>query len=345
MNMIRERKKLMETNKKNYKFKVVITDADFADFSLEQEELEKINAKLEVCQCKSEEELIEKTKDADGLLVQYADINRHVIESLEKCKVIARYGIGVDTLDIQAATEHNICIVNVRDYCFDEVSTHAMTLALACIRKITLLNDSVKKGTWDVKIARPIYRLVNKTFGLIGYGSIGKVVARKAQAFGFNVISYDPYISAEIMREHHVEKVELEQLIETSDVISLHLPLNENTRNVISEKELKMMKETAFLINTSRGGLINEKDLYRALTEKWITGAGLDVLEKESFDPNNELLKLDNLIITPHAAFYSEDSLNDLQRMAAKGIAQVLEGKVPTFLVNKEVLENVSLKK
>lgn len=335
----------MVKNKEDYKFKVVITDADFADFDLEREELEKINAKLEIHQCKSEQEIIEATRDADGLIVQYANINRNVIESLEKCKVISRYGVGVDTLDIQAATEHNICIVNVRDYCFDEVSTHTLALTLASIRKITLLNDSVKKGIWDVKIAKPIFSEKNKIFGLIGYGAIGKEVARKAQAFGFKVVSYDPFISASIMEESDVEKVELEDLIQTADVISLHLPLNDNTRNIINEKELKMMKETTFLINTSRGGLINEEALYRALTENWIAGAGLDVLEKEAFDPNYKLFKLDNLIITPHAAFYSEDSLKNLKRLAAIGVSQVLQEEVPTYLVNKEVLEKIKLNK
>jgi D-3-phosphoglycerate dehydrogenase / 2-oxoglutarate reductase len=333
----------MLRNKENHKFKVVITDADFASFDLEREELEKINASLEIHQCKSEKEVIEATKDADGLIVQYADINKNVIQSLKKCKVIARYGVGVDTLDVKTATEYNICIVNVRDYCNDEVSTHAMTLALTCLRKITLLNDTVKKGIWDVKVARPIFREKNKIFGLVGYGSIGKIVARKAQAFGFKVISFDPFISSEVMNENDVEKVELEELIKAADVISLHVPLNEKTKNIISAKELKMMKKSTFLINTSRGGLINEEDLYRALTEKWIAGAALDVLEKETLDPEYKLLKLDNLIITPHAAFYSEDSLRELQKLAARGVAQVLQGDVPTYLVNKEVLKKVQL--
>ncbi len=335
----------MVTNKEGYRFKVVITDADFADFDLEREELEKINAKLEIHQCQSEQEIIEATRDADGLIVQYANINRNVIESLEKCKVISRYGVGVDTLDIEAATEHNICIVNVRDYCFDEVSTHTLALTLSCIRKIVLLNDSVKKGTWDVKIAKPIFSEKNKIFGLIGYGAIGKIVAKKAQAFGFKAVSYDPFISASVMGESDVKKVELEDLIRSADVISLHLPLNDHTRNIIDEKELKMMKKTTFLINTSRGGLINEEALYRALTENWIAGAGLDVLEKEAFDPNYKLFTLDNLIITPHAAFYSEDSLKNLKRLAAMGVSQVLQGQVPTYLVNKEILEKIELNK
>ena len=207
------------SNKKDYKFKVVITDAEYKDFDLERKELEKVNADLSVCQCKSEDELIEATKDADGLLVQYANINRNVIKSLKKCKVIARYGIGVDTLDIQAATEHNICIVNVQEYCLDEVSDHAITLALTCIRKVVILNNAVKKGIWDLKVAIPIFRLKNKKFGLVGFGSIGRMVARKAQVFGFRVLAYDPYISSSVMTENNVEKMELEDLLRESDVI------------------------------------------------------------------------------------------------------------------------------
>lgn len=327
------------SNKKDYKFKVVITDSDFKDFDIEQKELEKVNASLSVSQCKSEKELIEATKDADGLIVQYANINSNVIKSLKKCKVIARYGIGVDTLDVQAATEHNICIVNAQEYCLDEVSNHAITLALACMRKIVILNNAVKNGIWDVKIATPVFRLKNRKFGLVGFGNIAKKVARKVQAFGFNIISYDPYVSSSVMSECNVEKVELEDLLRESDVVSLHLPLNKHTKYIISKKELKLMKETAFVINTSRGPLINQEDLYNALNEKWIAGAGLDVLEEIPTNSDHKLLKLDNLVITPHTAFYSEESLRDLKRIAAVGVAQVLKGEAPSFLLNKEVLK------
>jgi D-3-phosphoglycerate dehydrogenase len=301
-------------NKKNYKFKVVITDAEYKSFDLERKELEKADADLLVCQCKSEDEIIEAAKDADGLIVQYASITRRVIESLKKCKAIARYGIGVDSIDIEAATEYGIYIVNVTKYCIDEVSDHAITLALACVRKIVML----------YKIATPIFRLKNKKFGLVGFGSIGRMVVRKAQAFGFSVLAYDPYVSSSVMRENNVEKMELEDLLRESDVISLHLPLNKYTKYI--------------------GSLINEEDLYNALNEKWIAGAGLDVLEEIPINSDYKLFKLGNLVITPHAAFYSEDSLRDLQRIAAVGVAQVLKGEIPSFLVNKEVLKGKCLK-
>lgn len=330
------------TNKKTYKFKVVITDAEYESFEIEKEELNKIGAEVVVGQCKTEDEIIKIAKDADGLLVQYASITRRVIESLQKCKVIARYGIGVDSIDVEAATEHGICIVNVPIYCIDEVSNHTIALALACVRKVVMLNNAVKKGIWDFKISKPIFRLRNMKLGLVGFGNIARMVSHKAQAFGLSVLAYDPYISSSDMTQNNVKKVNFEDLLAEADIISLHLPLTKTTKYMFTEKEFKLMKNTAFIINTSRGSLIKEEDLYKALNEKWIAGAALDVTEKEPIDSNNNLLKLDNIIITPHVSFYSDESLKDLQRNAAKGVAQVLKGEIPSSIVNKEVLKKIN---
>jgi len=324
--------------KKNFKYKVVITDAEYKSFDLEKEELNKVGAEVVVGQCKTEDEIIQIAKDADGLIVQYASITRRVIESLKKCKVIARYGIGVDSIDVEAATEHGICIVNVPEYCIDEVSDHTIALALACVRKVVMLDNAVKKGIWDFKISEPIFRLKNRNLGLVGFGNIARMVSCKAQAFGMGVMAYDPYISSSVMAQDNVRKVNLEVLLAEANIISLHLPLTKDTKYMFTEKEFKLMKDTAFIINTGRGALIKEEDLYRALNEKWIAGAGLDVAEKEPIDPNSDLLKLENVIITPHVAFYSEGSLKDLKRSAAKGVAQVLKGEIPSSLVNREVL-------
>ncbi|MBA7573023.1 Hydroxypyruvate reductase [subsurface metagenome] len=326
-------------NKKSFKYKVVITEAEYKSFELEKEELNKVGAELIIGQCKSEDEIIEAAKDADGLIVQYASITRRIIESLKKCKAIARYGIGVDSIDVEAATEHGICIVNVPEYCLDEVSDHTISLALACVRKVVMLNDAVKKGIWDFKISMPIFRLRNMKLGLVGFGNIARMVSSKAQAFGLSVIAYDPYISSVAMTQNNVKKVSLGDLLKEADIISLHLPLTKNTKYMFTEKEFKLMKDTAFIINTGRGPLIKERDLCRALSERWIAGAGLDVVEKEPIDPNSNLLKLDNIIITPHVAFYSDESLKDLQRSAAKGVAQVLNGEMTSSIVNKEVLK------
>jgi D-3-phosphoglycerate dehydrogenase len=342
LNKRRAGKEKKMTDKKTYKFKVVITDSDYGSFEIEKEELNKIDAEVVLGQCKSEDEIIKIAKDADGLLVEYNSITRRVIESLQKCKVIARYGIGVDNIDIKAATEHGICIVNVLNYCIDEVSDHTIALLLALIRKIVLLNNTVKKGIWDFKISKPIFRLSNMELGLVGFGHIARMVSHKAQAFGLNVLAYDPYISSSIMTQNKVKKVNLEDLLAEADIISLHVPLTKTTKYMFTEKEFKLMKDKAFIINTGRGPLIKEKDLYRALKEKWIAGAALDVTEKEPIDSNNDLLKLDNIIITPHVSFYSDESLKDLQRSAAKGVAQVLKGEIPSYIVNKEVLRKIN---
>ena len=326
--------------KNNYKYEVVITDAEWKSFDLERKELKKVDANLLIFQYKSEDDIIRVAKNADALIVQYANINKRIIKSLKKCKVIARYGIGVNNIDITAATEHKIFIANVPGYCFDEVSDHAIALALACIRKVVILDNAVKKGVWDFKISEPIFRLRNMKLGLVGFGNIARMVSHKGQAFGLSILAYDPYISSSVMAQNNVKKVNLEDLLAESDIISLHLPLTRDTKYMFAEKEFKLMKDTAFIINTSRGHLIKEEDLYKALNEKWIAGAGLDVAEKEPIGPNSNLLKLDNIIITPHVSFYSKESLNELQRNAAKSVAQVLKGEIPFSLVNKEVLKD-----
>jgi len=256
--------------KKSYKYKVVITEAEYKSFDLEKEELNKVDAEVIVGQCKTEDEIIQIAKDADGLIVQYASITRRVIESLEKCKVIARYGIGVDSIDVEAATEHGICIVNVPEYCIDEVSDHTMALALTCVRKVVMLDNAVKKGIWDFKISAPIFRLKNMRLGLAGFGNIARMVSLKAQAFGLNVVAYDPYIPSSVMNKINVKKVNLDDLLKEADIISLHLPLTKETKYMFAEKEFKSMKNTAFIINTGRGQLIKEEDLYKALSKKWI---------------------------------------------------------------------------
>jgi len=314
--------------------KVVITDCDLGPCDIEKKVLAEI-AEVYTYQCRTEEEVKKVAKDADGIIVQYAPITRSVIESLEKCKVISRYGIGVDNIDVKASTEHGIFVVNVTDYCIDEVADHTIALLLACTRKIVFLDNLVKNGIWNVRLAAPIYNLNGKTMGLIGFGSIAKQVSLKVLAFGLNIIAYDPYVSSKIMKRYKTKKVNFRSLLKDSDIISLHLSLTAETRHMIGEKELKMMKRTAFLINTSRGALIDESALYRALNENWIEGAGIDVVENEPLNPESDLLMLKNIVITPHSAFFSNTSLKELQRRAAVKVAEILKGRIAFSLVNK----------
>lgn len=316
-------------------WKVVITDCDHGSVEIEKEELDRIGAKMTLAQVKSEEDLIRVCEQADGLLNQYAPLTRAVFERLPKCKVIAKYGVGVDSVDLKAATDFGIIVTNVPDYCFDEVADHTISLMLALARKTVFFNQKVKSNQWDFRQGRPIHRIRNKTLGLIGCGRIGREVARKMSAFGVRAIAYDPYIAD---TGGTIAFVDLDTVLKESDFISIHCSLNESTRHLLGGREFQKMQKKPFVINVARGPIIEEKELIQALNEGQISGAGLDVLEKEPPDPHNPLLKMENVILSPHVAFYSEESIRELKRRAAEGISAVLLGKWPKVVVNKEVI-------
>jgi len=318
-------------------YKVVITDSDLGAPDPEKQELEGL-ADLVIGGCRSEEEIIEKAADADGLLVQYLPITRRVIESLTRCRAISRYGIGYDCIDVEAATERGIFVTNVPDYCVDEVSDHASALILALMRKVVALNRSVRRGTWALDQDKPIYRARGKILGLIGFGKLGRRTAAKMSAFGFSVLVYDPYVPDSEIEKAGFRPANVEAVLAESDVVSLHLPLTAETDHMIGEEQLRAMREVAFLVNTSRGRLIDEAALNRALREGWIAGAAIDVTEQEPINRDNPLLELDNIIITPHAAFYSERSIRELQRRTAAGVAGVLRGEYPDTIVNRGLI-------
>ena len=318
------------------KLKIIITDCDHPSVEIEKKILSEIDPEFILGNCRTEEDVIAVAADTDGIINQYAPITRRVIESLKRCKVIARYGVGVDNIDVEAATEHKIIVANVPDYCVDEVSTHTMALILACARGIALLDRKVRDEKWDFTLAKPLFRTQGKTLGLFGLGRIAKMVAQKALGMDFNVIAYDPYISKVNSK---VKLVELSRLLSDSDFVSIHAPLTVETRHSFGENELRAMKKTAYLINTSRGPIINEEDLYLTLKEKRIAGAALDVMEKEPPDWENLLLKLDNLIITPHISFYSEESYVELKTKTADAVRSVLKGELPRSMVNPQVIK------
>jgi len=316
--------------------KIVITDCDHPTVEIEKEILSEIDPEFVLAHCNTEDEVTKVAHDADGIINQYAPITRRVIESLKRCKVIARYGVGVDNIDIKAATKYGIIVANVPDYCIDEVSTHAMALILACARGITLLNSKIREKRWDFTQAKPLFRTQGKILGLFGLGRIARLVAQKASGFDFKIIAYDPYV---FKVDVGIRLVEFSQLLSDSDFISIHAPLTDETRHSFGENELKIMKKTAYLINTARGPIIDEKALYQALKEKWIAGAALDVMEKEPPDWENILPKLDNLIITPHISFYSEESYVELKTKTADAVLSVLKGGLPQALVNPQVVK------
>lgn len=326
------------------RFKVVVTDFNYDTIAPEIELLESIGAEVISAQCKTEEEVIQAAKDADGIICQYAPISQKVIEQLTNCKVVSRYGIGYDVIDVEAATEKGILVCNVTDYCIEEVSDHAFALLMASARKIVEQDKCVRRGVWDYKATAPIYRLSNQVLGLVGFGNIPQLLAKKAQAFGITVIAHDPFIPVQVAEHLNVELVDLSTLCQQSDFISIHAPLNEQTKGMIGKEQLKQMKRETFLINTSRGPVVDEQALIEALSENAITGASLDVLETEPIDLNNPLLEMKNVTLTAHIAWNSKEAELELKSKVAQNIADVLTGYYPTYLVNKEIKGTVSLR-
>src|SRR4030043_874915 len=308
------------------KFKVAITDAEYPSIDIEKKVLSKLNVELVKFQCKTEDELIKNCKDADALLNQYAKITQNVIEHLDNVKIISRYGVCVDNVNLNAATKKGIFVTNVvYDIC--DVADHTITLMLALTRKLFFVDKSVKKLEWDWKKFHPITRIKGKTVGIIGLGRVGRQVAKRINCFDVTILACDPYISSDIFRKYNANCVDLDTLLHQSDFVTLHIPLNDETRYMISTNQLKKMKKTAILINAARGGIVDEEALYKALLENEIAGAGLDVLEKEPVEKDNPLLKLDNVIITPHMGWYSEDSVDEVQKIAAEQVLMSLQGK------------------
>lgn len=314
----------------------MVSDYPFEDLEIENRMLGEIDA--EVIDCDKDAEFSEEAKDADAILTTYDDVNREIIESLEKCQIIARYGIGVDNVDIEAATEKGMYVTNVPDYCIHEVADHALALMLTYLRKVIPYQNSTKSGEWDISVGEPIHRLQGLTLGLMGFGKIARELAKKAKAIGLDIITSDPYISEDIVEEIGAELVEKDELIETSDVISVHVPLTDETKHMFSENEFKKMKDNTLIINTSRGPVIDTEALNKAVENGEIQGAALDVMEKEPLEEDNPLLTRDDVIVTPHAGWYSEESLIELREKATSRVIETLQGQKPENLVNEDQL-------
>jgi D-3-phosphoglycerate dehydrogenase / 2-oxoglutarate reductase len=319
-------------------FIVAITDYVFPSLEPEHAVLEPLGVELRPQQCRSEEEIIALAQEADAVLNCYAKMTARVIEGLKRCRIIARYGIGVDNVDLAAASKAKILVTNVPDYCIDEVSDHALALLLALARRIVAADGAVKAGAWDVVSHAGVHRLRGQTVGLLGLGKIAKLLASKVRPLGMRVLVYDPYLEPTTIAQHGAEAVNLEDLLDQADAISIHVPLSPETRNLIGERELARMKPTAFVINTSRGGIVDEQALAVALKEGRLGGAALDVLSVEPPPPNHPLRQAPNIILTPHLAFYSRESVIELQTKAAEEVARALKGEPPRSPVNPEVL-------
>ncbi len=332
------------------KFKVLSLGRNFTD-SLDPErgELASVKGDVEVvlARCTTEDQLIEAARDADAILGGSPLFTRRVMGSLPKCKVIVTYSVGYDTLDVEAATENGIIIVNnpSPEWCVEEVANHTIALILICAKKLGLMNELTKQARWaDAKRAIPTADPVHgQTLGLIGCGNIGRLVAKKAQVFGLRVLGCDPYVKKPLAQEAGIALVSQPTLLKESDFVSLHTPLTKETRHFMGEAQFSQMKPSAYLINTSRGPVVDEAALVKALQGKRIAGAGLDVFEKEPVSPDNPLLKMDNVVAIPHTASTSTSALLRQPVNPSQEVARVLSGKWPKNVVNKGVEPRVRL--
>lgn len=307
--------------------KIVITDHGFSNINPERAVLKQSGYALIDAQCKNEADLLAATKDAFALIVQWAPITETIIRNLDNCRLIVRYGIGVDNLDLAAARERQIPVCNVPDYCIDEVSDHAMALAMALHRQLLSTDKRVREGVWKIIPPGTVPASKDALFTTLGFGRIARVVLKKAAAFTFKLAAFDPFVSEEDMQALGVQKITFEEALMNSDILSLHLPLNDETHHLINQESLASMKSNAVLINTSRGGLINTMDLAQALTENRIGGAGIDVFEQEPLPDEHPIRQAPNTIITSHTAWYSQRSIPILQQFAAEEVLRLINGE------------------
>lgn len=315
------------------KGKVVITDYGFKNIDNEKRVLQDAGYEVVTAQCTTEQEVIQAAAGADALLVQWAPVSPVVINSLENCKVIVRYGIGVDNISLPAAAQKNIPVCNVPQYCIDEVADHTMALALSLCRQLTATRQQMETQ-WKITPPHTMEALRYRCFVTAGFGRIAREVIARAKGFKFKLAAYDPYVSAEVMEGFGVAKLTLEEALEQADVLSLHLPLTEETRHLINEKSLRTMKSTAIVLNTSRGGLIDNYALAAALDQQLIAGAGLDVFETEPLPEAHPLRHSPNTALTSHTAWYSEASVPALQQLAAEEVLRGLKGQALLNRVN-----------
>ena len=329
------------------KLKVVISDYDYGDVNIERPLIEGAGFELIAAQCKSEDELIEVALDASAVVTQYARVGEKTINAFTNCRLIARYGTGVDIVDVEAATRRNILVTNIPDYCVDEVADHAMGMLLACVRKLKIYDKALRSGIWRWQIGQPIHRMRGRTMGLLAFGKIARAIAERAKPFGVRLIAYDAYLPKDAFVPYGVTPVSFDELIKQTDYLMIQVPLTPETRGMIGGAELKKMKPSSILINTSRGPLVNTDALYRALKEGWISAAGVDDIDPEptklrEWKPESPLFTVDNLIITPHSAYYSEESIEECRRRASEEVVRVLNGHPPLSPVNRVMLPDGS---
>jgi D-3-phosphoglycerate dehydrogenase len=330
-------------------FKVVATPFGGrveTEFPYEHEALRPLGISIVTAQADSDAAYVAQVKDADAIMVGGRTLSADIINQLDRCKVIANGGVGVDRVDLDAATVKGIVVTNVPDVFIDEVANHAMMLLLCLTKKTVPLDRAVREGRWgdSRRYMTPMPKLTGEVLGLVAFGNIPRKVAARARGFDMRVIAWDPFVADDVFDKHGVERVtDLGDLFGRADFVSAHLPLNKDTRGLLNYALFSRMKPTAYFINTGRGPTHVEVDVIRALTEKKIAGAGLDVMETEPTQPDNPLHQMENVVLTPHTASVSDVSDVERRRRVGQEIAAVLQGRMPHSVVNKEVLEKVRL--
>lgn len=312
---------------------IVLLDVNYPDYKQEQKVLEGLNVEFVVIdQTATKMELLRHLSSASAVMVREYPVTEELVKEMEQCKVIVRYGVGVDNVDLQAAKQKGIYVVNVPDYGSEEVSDHALSLLLTVSRRIVSRDHDVRQGKWNIGADEKIYSFRGKTLGVLGYGRIGRRFIDKARVLGFSrVLVFDPYLK---VKPQDVEVCGLDELFEQSDAISFHMPLTNENYHILNKEKMELLKKNCILVNTSRGGLIDEEALFDLLNSNTIFGAGLDVFENEAPNVQAPLFTLRNVVVTDHMGWYSEESIQDLQRKAAEEVLRVLTGENPKNCVN-----------
>jgi D-3-phosphoglycerate dehydrogenase len=313
---------------------IAITDSPFPSLDPAKKALAKLDPEYRMSKSPSADDILAVARDADAILVTYAKLPGELLKQLTRCKAIGRFGLGVDNIDLPAAKELGIAVNYVPDYCLREVSDHAMALLLALARKITFSNKLVQSGRWEVPPITPLRRLEGQVLGLIGFGNIPRSLVPKAKAFGLKVLTHDPYVKPEALKAAGVEGVSFDDLLARSDFVSVHAPLMPATRGLMNAAAFAKMKRGALLINTARGPLVDEPALIAALNSDHLGGAALDVVTTEPLAKDSPLIGRDNVILTPHTAFYSVEALEELQTKCATDVARVLSGEKAIYPIS-----------
>ena len=324
--------------------KIALCEAGLKDYAIEEEIYRNLGFDLEVRVCKTAEDVIAFGRDADALCICQHPANEQVIGELQNCKIIARYGAGLDTVDIPAATRAGIVVTNVPQASAHEVAEHAISLLFACARKVVDHDRRVRSGEWAIYEKDPVFRIHGRTLGVVGFGAIAQKLVNKLRGFELRVLAFDPFAEAETAATLGVELVPLEQLLAESDYVTLHAPLTEKTHHIIDSRALSSMKPQSVLINCSRGALVDIPALWEALRDRRIAAAGIDVHEVEPPPPGYPLYELPNVVVSDHAAWYSEDSVAQIQTEAANSVVAVLQGQRPMNLINPDVYQSSALR-